>query len=104
MVNIKLNIHSKYDYKDVNMAKLQTKPLTKLITRLAKVYRVKSDATPNVVKAKNYGALQFLLHKKYQERSLSEYLDWHIFGLHQTIVDERWVQVSQRTLKLLHKT
>lgn len=27
---------------------------------------------PNVVKMKSYGALQFLIHKNYQERSLSK--------------------------------
>lgn len=66
-------LNSKYDYTDVNHAKLQTKPLNKLITRLAKAYRVKPDAMPNVVKIKSYGALQFLMNKNYQERSLSEW-------------------------------
>lgn len=29
---------------------------------------------PNVVKMKSYGALQFLLNKKYQEKSLSKFI------------------------------
>lgn len=52
---------------------MQPKTLSKLIKRLSKVYNlVDSDALPNVMKSKKYGQVQFLLHKKYNERSLSQ--------------------------------
>lgn len=55
------------------MYKLQPKTLSKLIKRLAKAYNLlDSDALPNVMKSKKYGQVQFLLHKNYNERSLSK--------------------------------
>lgn len=64
---------SKYDYEGVRLSKIQPKPIMKLIIRLSKVYNVPPDMIPNVVKMKSYGALQFLLNKKYQEKSLSKF-------------------------------
>lgn len=67
---------AEHGYTEVNMAKLQAKPLNKLITRLAKSFRVGADAMPNVFRAKNWGALQFLMHKHFNEHSLSECCCW----------------------------
>lgn len=64
---------NQHGYTNVNMLKMQPKPLSKLIMRLSKTFRLSSDCIPNVYRAKNYGALQFLLHKQFVERSLSEY-------------------------------
>lgn len=61
-----------HGYTDVNMIKLQPKSLIKVITRLAKTFRVGADAMPNVFRAKNWGALQFLMHKHFTKRGLSE--------------------------------
>ncbi|KAG4074788.1 hypothetical protein HA402_006427 [Bradysia odoriphaga] len=66
------NIILKYNYPDVKFNKLQSKPLTKLIIRLAKLYSLPNDTIPNVIRSKNYGALQFLMHKKYGEKSLNK--------------------------------
>lgn len=52
----------------------------KLIIRLAKIYNVSSDKIPNVVKMKSYGALQFLLNKKYQEKCLSKFISLFFFN------------------------
>lgn len=41
--------------------------------RLAKNYNIPKQFTPNVNKMKNFGALQFLVHKRYNEKSLSKY-------------------------------
>lgn len=46
--------------------------MTKLIKRLAKTYNLNDDAMPNVSKSKRYGQVQFLLHKNYDEKSLSK--------------------------------
>lgn len=43
-----------------------------MVSRLAKQYKVPDDATPNVTRRKQYGQLQFLLRKNYQEESLSK--------------------------------
>lgn len=65
-------VFSEYNYKDVCVYKLQQRTLSKLIKRLAKAYNLlESDAMPNVMKIKKYGQLQFLLHKNYNEKSLS---------------------------------
>lgn len=61
----------KYCYTDIKKDKLQAKPLTKLITRLAQKYKIPPDATPHMNRAKSFGYLQYLVHKKYVEKSLS---------------------------------
>lgn len=64
---------SEYKYRDIDIQKLQPKTLSKLIKRLAKQYNLlESDAMPNLKKIKNYGQLQFLLHKNYNEKSLNK--------------------------------
>lgn len=65
---------AQYDYTDVNMSKIHAKPLTKLVVRLAKSYNIPKEAMPNVHKSKIYGALQFLVHKNYVEKSLSKHI------------------------------
>lgn len=68
-----IHIFSLYDYRDIAYHKLQTKIITKLVKRLAKIYNLlNADAMPNTLKAQAYGQLQFLLHKNYNERGLSE--------------------------------
>ncbi|KAK3600347.1 hypothetical protein CHS0354_015943 [Potamilus streckersoni] len=54
----------------VKMEKFQKKPLSKLAVRLMKQYQVPTDLCPNIVNARGVGALRYLLHKKFIERSM----------------------------------
>ncbi|XP_058836638.1 exonuclease mut-7 homolog [Topomyia yanbarensis] len=63
---------TEHNVTDVYFSKLHQKPLSKLVQRLAKNYNVPKEFTPNVNKMKNFGALQFLLHKRYYEKSLNK--------------------------------
>lgn len=63
--------YRKFNYAEVKLNKIHGKPLTKLITRLAKKYNATHDCIPNVIRMKNYGALQYIMHKKFNEKSLS---------------------------------
>lgn len=67
-------IVSTHNVVDVYYSKLHQKPLSKLVQRLAKAYNIPKEYTPNVSKMKNFGALQFLCHKRYYEKSLSKYI------------------------------
>ncbi|XP_059616804.1 exonuclease mut-7 homolog [Phlebotomus argentipes] len=63
---------AKYNYPDVRYNKLDTKPMTKLIQRLAKMYDLPKELTPNMNKRHNHGALQFVIHKRFVEKSLNK--------------------------------
>ncbi|XP_062539983.1 exonuclease mut-7 homolog [Armigeres subalbatus] len=63
---------SEHDVTDVYYSKLHQKPLSKLVQRLAKNYNIPKQFRPNVYKMKNFGALQFLVHKRYYEKSLNK--------------------------------
>ncbi|KAG5887939.1 hypothetical protein JTB14_003034 [Gonioctena quinquepunctata] len=56
----------------VKYDKLHAKPWKKFITRLAKLYKLPADLTPNLNKRRNEGALNFLLHKRFVENSFGE--------------------------------
>lgn len=72
---------AKYNYPDIRYNKLDTKPLTKLIQRLAKMYELPKELTPNMNKRHSYGALQFLIHKRFVEKSLSKFFFALLFDL-----------------------
>ncbi|XP_055612884.1 exonuclease mut-7 homolog [Uranotaenia lowii] len=57
---------------DVYYSKLHHKPLSKLVQRLAKNFNVPKESTPNVHRMKSFGALQFLVYKRYNEKSLNK--------------------------------
>lgn len=63
---------TKYNLTDVKYDKLQKKPISKLITRWFKKYNIEENIAPNTNKQKAYGALHFLLQKKFKENSLSK--------------------------------
>lgn len=71
---IMLSIYSKYGYQNIAYHKFHVKILSKLIKRLSKLYKIADPdvAMPNVTKMQIYGQLQFLLHKNYNEKSLSK--------------------------------
>ncbi|KAL3871620.1 hypothetical protein ACJMK2_039607 [Sinanodonta woodiana] len=56
----------------VKMEKFQKKQLGKLAVRLMKQFQVPTDLCPNIVNARGVGALRYLLHKKFIERSMGE--------------------------------
>lgn len=55
---------------DVKLDKFYYKPLSKLVARLVKMYNLPEEMCPNLNQRRNEGALQFLLHKRYQDNSL----------------------------------
>lgn len=57
---------------DVYYSKLHQKPLSKLVQRLAKNYDIPKELTPNMVKMKNFGTVQFLINKRYYDKSLNK--------------------------------
>lgn len=46
--------------------------ISKLVARLAKTYNIPSHVYPNLNKKRGKGALQFVIYKRYVEKSLSE--------------------------------
>lgn len=46
--------------------------MTKLIARFAKLYNLPPEMCPNLNRRRNEGALQFLIHKRYDDGSLSK--------------------------------
>lgn len=69
---IKNNCFSKLDVPDVKWDKLHSKPFRKLIARLIKMFNLPPDIAPFLNKKRNEGALQFLFHKRFVERSFGK--------------------------------
>lgn len=65
------NLVSSMSVPDVKMSHLQKKSISKLATRLAKLYEIPNDLIPNIVTARGLGALRFLLYKRYIENSMA---------------------------------
>ncbi|XP_076386232.1 exonuclease mut-7 homolog isoform X2 [Megachile rotundata] len=61
----------KKNIQHVNMSTTQIKPMTKLIARLVKLYNLPPEFCPNLNRKRCEGALQFLIHKRYVDGSLS---------------------------------
>ncbi|EZA46919.1 hypothetical protein DMN91_004839 [Ooceraea biroi] len=59
------------DLPDVNMSLTQSRPITKLVARLIKQYNLSPDMCPHLNTKRSEGALQFLIHKRYVDGSLS---------------------------------
>ncbi|CAK9829011.1 Exonuclease mut-7 homolog [Anthophora retusa] len=55
----------------IKMPTSQTRPMIKLIARLLKLYNLPPQCCPNLNKKRCEGALQFLIHKRYVDGSLS---------------------------------
>lgn len=56
---------------DVKMSITNTKPMGKLIARFVKLYNLPSELCTNLNKKRCEGVLQYLIHKRYKEYSLS---------------------------------
>lgn len=54
----------------VNPSRLDFKPLGKLIFRLVKTFNLPTSICPNLIKKREKGVLNFLLKKKYVEKTL----------------------------------
>ncbi|XP_067001835.2 exonuclease mut-7 homolog isoform X2 [Anabrus simplex] len=65
-------IVSNLEIPEVHASKLYYKPLSKLVARLTKQYDLPPTVCPNLNQKRNEGALQFLIHKRFQENSLGE--------------------------------
>lgn len=63
--------YRKNNIPDVKMPIINTKPMTKLIARLIKLYNLPPELCSNLNKKRCEGVLQFLVHKRYVESSLS---------------------------------
>ncbi|KAG7189757.1 hypothetical protein KM043_017421 [Ampulex compressa] len=61
----------KHNISDVKMSTSQVKPMTKTIARFVKLYDLPSEVCPNLIKKRSEGALQFLIHKRYVDGTLS---------------------------------
>lgn len=72
------------DIPEVKWDKLHYKPWRKLIARLIKMFNLPSEISPNLNKKRNEGALQFLFHKRFVERTFS---------------DESWKEMVQEAVK-----
>lgn len=57
---------------DIKLEKLHAKPWKKMMTKFVKTYKIPSDMTPNLVKRRNEGAVQFILYKKFIEKAFSD--------------------------------
>ncbi|XP_066592164.1 exonuclease mut-7 homolog [Prorops nasuta] len=62
---------SEYNVPDVKMSTSQVRPLTKLIARLVKLYKLPQNVCPNLNQKRNEGALQFMIYKRYVDGTLS---------------------------------
>ncbi|XP_048773011.2 exonuclease mut-7 homolog isoform X2 [Ostrea edulis] len=65
------NFVSAMEVPDVKMSHLQKKSISKLATRLAKLYETPNDLIPNIVLARGHGALKYLLYKRYIENGMT---------------------------------
>ena len=63
---------AEHNIPEVNLSKLHSKPLSKLVLRLAKKYHIPKELMPNVNRSKNLGAIKFLVNKRYFEKSLNQ--------------------------------
>ncbi|KAI0227147.1 3'-5' exonuclease domain-containing protein [Lamellibrachia satsuma] len=54
----------------VKPERLQRKVLSKLATRLMKLYQIPQELLPNVNNSRSFGGLRYLLYKKYVEKTL----------------------------------
>lgn len=71
---ISLFLFRKYDIPDVKLSISQPRTMSKLITRLIKQYELSQDISPHLNIKRSEGALQFLIHKRYIDGSLSKHL------------------------------
>ncbi|KAI4495687.1 hypothetical protein M0802_008522 [Mischocyttarus mexicanus] len=56
---------------DVKFWAIQMRPLSKLIARFVKIYNISPKWCPNLIRRQNEGALQFLIHKRFNDKSLN---------------------------------
>nr|CAD7574286.1 unnamed protein product [Timema californicum] len=64
-------IISRLQIPEVKRDKLYSKPLSKLVARLVKIHKLPPETCPNLNYRRSEGALKFLVHKKFQDNSLS---------------------------------
>ncbi|XP_043463266.1 exonuclease mut-7 homolog [Leptopilina heterotoma] len=62
---------TKNNIPDVKMSTAQLRPMSKLVARLAKLYKLPPEICPYLNQKRGEGALQFLIYKRFVEGSLS---------------------------------
>ncbi|XP_039287135.1 exonuclease mut-7 homolog [Nilaparvata lugens] len=68
--NDRTTIIHNLDIPDVKYEKLHYKPLSKFMVRLMKKYNLPSTCCPNLTNKKSRGALQFIITRKYRDKSI----------------------------------
>ncbi|XP_078040798.1 exonuclease mut-7 homolog isoform X2 [Augochlora pura] len=72
-MNLKLNkFISEYNIPDIKISTVNTKPIVKLVARFVKLHNLPQNICQNVNNKRNEGALHFLIHKRYDDYSLSQ--------------------------------
>nr|CAD7196064.1 unnamed protein product [Timema douglasi] len=66
-------IISRLQIPEVKRDKLYSKPLSKLVARLVKIHKLPPETCPNLNYRRSEGALQFLVHKKFQDNSVDSW-------------------------------
>lgn len=56
---------------DAKIQRIQIQPMKKLIARFVKLYNLPLECCPNLNQRRNKGALQFLIHKRYDDGTLN---------------------------------
>ncbi|XP_076676382.1 exonuclease mut-7 homolog [Andrena cerasifolii] len=82
----------KHNIPDTKMSTVQTRPMIKLIARFVKLYNFPAEVCPNVNKKRCEGALQFLIHKRYVDGSLST-VSWREM-IQEAVGDDRKLQLE----------
>lgn len=76
----KINLFRRNNIPDIKISTSQVRPMTKLITRLIKQHDLSPELCPHLNMKRSEGAIQFLIHKRYIDGTLSKYtLSLHLF-------------------------
>jgi hypothetical protein len=59
---------------DVNYEKMNSKNVANMVTRLAKRFELDEETHPETILRQKVGSLRYLIHKKYNERSIGNTL------------------------------
>jgi len=63
---------------DVNYGKMNSKNIANMVNRLAKRFELDDESHPETILRQKVGALRYLVHKKYNERSIGNTLIYFI--------------------------
>ncbi|XP_008560536.1 exonuclease mut-7 homolog isoform X2 [Microplitis demolitor] len=81
---------------DIKMCTLQSRAMTKLVTRLVKIFNLSPDICPNLHRKREEGTLQFFIYKRFVEGSISSEC-WREMVRETSIIDDN-LQVDLVTM------